>query len=148
MSLSSLWRRFVCDLKSWTGADTPVISDLLHRARFMFPCSMLHIKKKKKKILVVFYINVIQVCLVMNRRHPHQNKSLKTQLGYTHSAVGFIEHHTEWKTVFWKFLCIFTCRNSSSNDPCDKPRHGHVLGNIPLEPNGDNGEIQCRQQSK
>ena len=44
-------------------------------------------------------------------------------------------------------LCVFTYRNGSSNDPCDKPGHGHVLGNLPLEPDGDNGETWCGQRS-
>lgn len=37
-------------------------------------------------------------------------------------------------------LCPIGCRNCSSHDPRYKPRHGHVLGNVTLEPHGDNGE--------
>lgn len=45
------------------------------------------------------------------------------------------------------FVCrtwqlVFHCRNGASNDPCDKPRHGYVLGNISLESNGNNGEAE------
>lgn len=32
------------------------------------------------------------------------------------------------------------CRNCTSYDACNKPGYGHVLGNIPLEPDGNNGE--------
>lgn len=38
-------------------------------------------------------------------------------------------------------MCV--ARNGASNDSCDKSRHGYVLGNIPLEPDGDNGEALC-----
>lgn len=40
----------------------------------------------------------------------------------------------------FKHVCMCFCRNCSSYDPCDKSRHGHVLGNIPMEPDGNNGE--------
>lgn len=53
---------------------------------------------------------------------------------------------TSWGFLSSSLLCV-TCRNGSSNDPCDKPRHGHVLGDIPLEPDGNNGETQSKIHS-
>ena len=57
--------------------------------------------------------------------------------------ILFCKYHTVSPVSLKAVLCIFTRRNGSSNDPCDKPRHGHVLGDIPLEPDGDNGESRC-----
>lgn len=38
--------------------------------------------------------------------------------------------------------CLIGCRNRPSHDPRDQPRHGHVLGDVALEPHGDHGETR------
>lgn len=50
-----------------------------------------------------------------------------------------------WWRRWYIGLSLIGCRNRSSHDPRYKPRHGHVLGNITLEPDGDNGETLNNQ---
>lgn len=52
----------------------------------------------------------------------------------------FIWKHVGGMKAVEHSLCLIGCRNRSSHDPRHKPRHGHVLGNVTLEPHGDHGE--------